>query len=47
MFYRVTPTDARSIGAAVAILAATALLAGFLPAQRASHVDPMIALRHE
>jgi predicted permease len=47
MFYGVTPTDARSIGAAVVILAATALVAGFLPARRASRVDPMVALRHE
>ncbi|MGA3188815.1 MAG: ABC transporter permease [Bryobacteraceae bacterium] len=47
MFYGVTPTDGWSIGAAVAILAAAALIAGFLPARRASQVDPMVALRHE
>jgi ABC-type antimicrobial peptide transport system permease subunit len=45
--YGTTPYDAASILAAVAILASAALAAGFLPAHRASKVDPMIALRHE
>ncbi len=47
LLYGVTPNDTTSILAAVAILAAAALVAGFLPARRASEVDPMIALRHE
>jgi predicted permease len=47
MLYGVTPADGWSIGIAVAILASVALLAGFLPARRASRVDPMVALRHE
>ena len=31
----------------VAILLAAALLAGFVPARKASRIDPMTALRHE
>ena len=33
--------------AAVAILLSAALLAGYLPARKASRIDPMIAVRHE
>jgi ABC-type antimicrobial peptide transport system permease subunit len=46
LLYGVTPYDASSIATAVAILASVALLAGLLPARRASKVDPMVALRH-
>jgi ABC-type antimicrobial peptide transport system permease subunit len=31
----------------VAILVIAAILAGYLPARKASRIDPMIALRHE
>ncbi len=42
-----TPTDPRAFGLAAAVLAAAVVLAAWLPALRASHVDPMVALRHE
>ena len=47
MLYGVTPADGPSLSAAIFILIMVALVAGFLPARRASRVDPMVALRHE
>jgi predicted lysophospholipase L1 biosynthesis ABC-type transport system permease subunit len=41
------PNDPLTVGAAVAILVACAVLAGYAPARRASRIDPMVALRHE
>jgi predicted permease len=45
--YGVTPTDATTGLAALAILAAVATVSGFIPARRASTIDPLQALRHE
>jgi predicted permease len=45
--YGVTPTDVSTGLAALAILAVVAALSGFLPARRASSIDPLQALRHE
>jgi ABC-type antimicrobial peptide transport system permease subunit len=39
--------DPVAIVIAAALLAVFATLAGFLPARRASQVDPMVALRYE
>jgi ABC-type antimicrobial peptide transport system permease subunit len=47
MLFGLTPTDRAAFVIAASILALTALLAGWLPARRASRVDPLIALRHE
>jgi ABC-type antimicrobial peptide transport system permease subunit len=41
------PNDPLSLALAVAILVSAALLAGYMPARKASRIDPMIALRNE
>jgi len=45
--FEVRPTDPVTFGAVSALLVAVALLAGLLPARRASTVDPLVALRYE
>ncbi|MGH9623359.1 MAG: FtsX-like permease family protein [Bryobacteraceae bacterium] len=45
--YGVKPDDLLTIAIPAAVMAAIALLAAWLPARRASRVDPMAALRHE
>jgi putative ABC transport system permease protein len=47
MLFGLSPRDAATIAAAAAVLSAVALLAGYLPARRATKVDPMVALRCE
>jgi macrolide transport system ATP-binding/permease protein len=45
--YGMKPNDPLTLILAVTTLLAAALLAGYLPAHKASRIDPMTALRHE
>lgn len=47
LLYRVSPADPASIILTVALLGTASLLAGWIPARRATKVDPMVALRSE
>jgi ABC-type antimicrobial peptide transport system permease subunit len=47
MLYGITPLDGWTFAAAAVAFAAIAALASYLPARRATHLDPMVALRIE
>jgi predicted permease len=47
LLYGVAPVDTVTIGSVILILTGVAALASFVPARRASRVDPVIALRYE
>jgi len=47
LLFGIQASDPLTIAGGAVLMIAVAALAGFLPAQRAARVDPMIALRYE
>jgi ABC-type antimicrobial peptide transport system permease subunit len=47
MLYHVSPEDPWALGTSAVVLAGAVMLACWLPARRATRVDPLVAIRNE
>jgi putative ABC transport system permease protein len=47
LLFEVTPTDPATLAAVCGLVLAVSALAAVVPARRATHIDPMVALRYE
>jgi putative ABC transport system permease protein len=47
LLFDIKPTDPLTFGTLTILLGGVALLASFIPARKASRIDPLVALRHE
>ena len=45
LLFKTEPADPATFAIMILLLGAVALIAGYIPARRASRIDPMIALR--
>ncbi len=45
--FGVQPTDSATMATAIGVMALVSAAAGYLPARRATQVDPMVALKYE
>ncbi|MCI0663292.1 MAG: FtsX-like permease family protein [Acidobacteria bacterium] len=47
LLFNVSPTDSATLASITLLLVIVALLASYLPARRATKLDPLMSLRHE
>ena len=47
LLYGVPPTDLLALALAILVMLTVSAVAGYIPARRASRVDPMVALHYE
>ena len=47
LLFGLAPVDPATMGGAVVVMVLLSAIAGYLPARRASRVDPMVSLRYE